>query len=175
MSVAIVVSRSSSSVTPAGAVTAASVTVSLISSGGHVVLDRVGDVGRQRLDVELARDLLEHAAGLHAGRVVGAGQLEHDDGVDLLSQVDAQQVDVHRLARDRVALLVLDHDRRLALALDRERDDGAAVGERLAQRARVDLEARSARPRRRRRRRGRGRCGAGGGSRGSPRRSEGRR
>ena len=43
---------------------------------GDVVLDRVGDVGRQRLDRDLAERLLEHAALLDAGRVVDAGQLE---------------------------------------------------------------------------------------------------
>ena len=85
------------------------------------MLDRVRDLGRQRLDVQLARDLLEHAAGLDAGGVLGAGELEHDGRVDLLSEVDAQQVDVHRVARDRMTLVVLEHDRRFALALDRER------------------------------------------------------
>ena len=63
MSVAMTVSsRSSRSVTPSGAVTADSVTVSLIVHVRDVVLDRLGDVARERLDVELARDLLEHAA-----------------------------------------------------------------------------------------------------------------
>jgi hypothetical protein len=52
--------------------------------------DRVRDVARQRLDVDLARLLGEHAALDDAGRLVGAEQLEHDRGVDLLVHVHAE-------------------------------------------------------------------------------------
>ncbi len=108
--------------------------------GRDVVDDRVRDRGRKRFDVQLARDLLEHATGLHARRVLDTRQLEHDGRVDLLREVDAQQVDVHRRARDRVTLVVLQHDRRLRCALERERHDRSAVREREAQLACVDLE-----------------------------------
>ena len=140
ISVAITVSGSSRSVTPRGGVIASSVTVSPISHRGHVVLERVRDVGRQRLDGELARDLLEHAALLDAGSVVGADELEHDRRLDRLVEPDAQQVDVHGVAGDRVAGQLLDDDRRAAGAVDAEVEHRAGVGQRLAQHARVDLE-----------------------------------
>ena len=61
---------------------------------------------------ELARDLLEHAALLDAGRVLDARQLDRHDRADLLVEADAQQVDVGGLAAHRVALGVLQHHRR---------------------------------------------------------------
>ena len=126
--------------TPRGGLIASSVTVSPISIVGDVVLDRVGDVAGQRLDGELARDLLEHAALLDAGRVLGADQLEHHGGADRLVEADPQQVDVHRLAGDRMADELLDHDRRGCGAVDAQLEHRAGVGERVAQHARVDLE-----------------------------------
>src|SRR5947209_1315314 len=41
-----------------------------------VVVDEVRDVAWQRLDVQLARDLLEHASLLDPGRTLGADQIE---------------------------------------------------------------------------------------------------
>ena len=106
-----------------------------------VVHDRLRDRRRQRLDVQLARDLLEHAAFLDARRVVDAGQLERHDRVDRLVEVHAQQVDVDGLAAHGVALGLLEHDRRRFLAVDAEVEHGARAREREAQLARVGVEA----------------------------------
>ena len=138
VSVATVVSSgSSSSVTPSGTATSASVIVSLMSMRRHVVEDRLGDRVRQRLDVQLARDLLEHAALLDAGRLLAAGQLERHDRVDRDVEVDAQQVDVHRLAAHRVVLGALEdrgggvrRRRRPRARRRRRRARGAARGRR---------------------------------------------
>ena len=107
-----------------------------------VVLDRVRDVARQRLDVDLARLLGEHAALDDAGRVVGAEQLEHDRGVDRLVHVHAEEVHVHDLAAHRMALEVLDQHRGGLAAVDADVEDRAGVRERVAQDARVDGEVR---------------------------------
>src|SRR5919206_485304 len=42
------------------------------------------------------------------GRLLGAGELERDRGVDLLGHVDPQEVDMQGVAADGVALEVLD-------------------------------------------------------------------
>ena len=62
--------------------------------------------------VQLARDLLEHPAFLDARGVLGAGQLERDDGVDGLVQAHPQQIHVHGLPAHRIALGLLEDDRR---------------------------------------------------------------
>ena len=78
---------------------------------GDVGGDALGDLGRQRLDRDLVGDVLEHAALLDAGRLLGALELDRDLGLDLLVELDLEQVEVHEAAADRVALLLLDHDR----------------------------------------------------------------
>ena len=70
--------------------------------------------------------MLEHAALGHAGRLVAADELEADRGLDGLVEPHAQQVEVHELTAHRMALLVLDDDRRGVLAVDAEVEHGAA-------------------------------------------------
>ena len=48
----------------------------------------LGDRGRQGRDRDLVGDVLEHAALLDAGRVLGAEQLDRDLGLDLLVELD---------------------------------------------------------------------------------------
>ena len=91
-------SRSSSSVTPSGAVTADRVDGVADDQMGDVVLDGLGDLARERLDVELARDLLEHAALDDPGGLLGAGELERGGRVDRDVEADAEEVDVQRVA-----------------------------------------------------------------------------
>ena len=71
----------------------------------------LGDLGRQRFDGDLAGDVLEHAALLDAGGVLGALELDRDLGLDRLVELHLLQVDVLEAAADRVQLLLLDHDR----------------------------------------------------------------
>jgi hypothetical protein len=105
---------------------------------GHVGGDPLGDARGQRLDVELARDVLHHAALLDARCVLDALELDRDGGVDLLVEADLEQVDVDDLVADRVVLLVLDdHRHRLAVA-DLDVDHGGAGDQRGTQLARVD-------------------------------------
>ena len=115
----------------------------------------------QRLDRDLAGDVLEDAALLDAGSVLGALELDRDVGLDLLLEVDLLAVEVHEIAADRMALLLLDDDRDLARALDLEVEQGVALVD-------EERERRGRRPgtggpprRRCRRRRARGRRGAG--------------
>ena len=77
---------------------------------------------------------------LTPGGLLGAGQLELHGRLDLDVEPHAQQVDVHRLAADRVALEFLEHDRRRRGALDLEVEHCAGVRERVAQFARRNLE-----------------------------------
>ena len=102
---------------------------------GDVDLDVLGDLGRKRLDLELARDEREDAAGLHTLGL--ADELDDDRRLDRLVEPDLAQVDVRDGAADRV-LLVVGEDRRVdgLLALDGRRR-GSRAGRR----------ARSARPR----------------------------
>ena len=67
-------------------------------------------------------------------------QLEHDDGVDRLVHVHAQEVEVDRLAAHRVVLDVLDDHRRRGGVVDLEVEHGAGVRERRAERQRVNCE-----------------------------------
>jgi hypothetical protein len=109
---------------------------------GHVHDDRLGDVRRQRLDVELVRHVLEHAALLDARRLLGALEVDVDLGLDLLVEADLEQVDVEQLVADRMLLLVLD-DHGAGLPADLEVDQGGAVDQHLAERPPVDLEGRA--------------------------------
>ena len=75
-----------------------------------VVHDGLRNRGRQRFHVDLARDLLEHAAFLDARRLLDAVQLQRDGRLDLLVEVHAQEVDVRRLPVDGMALCLLWRD-----------------------------------------------------------------
>ena len=104
------------------------------------MLESVRDVVRERLDRQLARDELEHAALLDAGRVLGTDEFEDHRRLDRLVEPDAKQVQVHSRAADRVADEVLDDDRRAGRAIDLELEHGARVLQREPQRPLVDLE-----------------------------------
>ena len=73
------------------------------SQSGHVRDDPVRNVGGQRLDVQLARDVLEHAALLDAGRLLDTLELERDGRLDRLVEPHLEQVEVDHVALDRVA------------------------------------------------------------------------
>ena len=103
------VSGSSSSVTPDGMTTAESGSVSPMFSSDTSRVEHLGDLVRERLDGDLAQRLVEHAAVADARRVLGADELDRDDGLDRLAQVDAQEVHVRRLTAHRVVLGVLEH------------------------------------------------------------------
>ena len=75
----------------------------------------VGHLHRQRLDVDLARDLRERAALAHAGRVLGADELNVDGRRDRLVEPHLVQVDVHELPAQRILLVVLEDRRRRAV------------------------------------------------------------
>ena len=53
--------------------------------------------------VHLARDVLEHAALLDAGRLLDALELERHRRLDLLVEPDLEQVEVDDVAADRIA------------------------------------------------------------------------
>ena len=103
--------------------------------------DRLGDHGRQRLHLHMVGDLLEHAAVAHAGRVLGADQLDRDRRLDGLVEPDPDQVDVHQLAAHRMALCVLQHGRGPAPTVERHLEHRAGPRKRRAQRAGLDGEA----------------------------------
>ena len=77
--------------------------------------------------------MLEHAALLHAGRLLDALQLERDGGLDLLVEADSEQVEVHDVAAHGVALLVLDDHRLAAAAVDLDVEERMALGQHGAQ------------------------------------------
>ena len=113
---------------------------------GDVDGDALGDRGRQRLDRDLAGDVLEHAALLDAGRLLGSEQLDRHVGLDLVVELDLLEVEVDQVAAHRVALLLLDHDRDRARSLDLEVEQRAAVDEHVASIARGDLKGPRLRP-----------------------------
>ena len=100
----------------------------------------LGDLHRQRLDVHLARHLLEHAALARADRL--ADERHRDRRLDRLVEPDLVQVEVHERAAHGIALVVLEHGRvRAAVAFDDDVEDrvqAARAGERAAQLARGD-------------------------------------
>ena len=104
------------------------------------MLQRIRDVVRERFDVELAQDVLEHPTLLDSRRVVAADQLQHDGRLDRLIQTHAEQVDMDRVAADRMAGELLEHDRCRAGSVDAQVEHGPGVGECLPQHAGVDLE-----------------------------------
>ena len=102
--------------------------VSLISIAETSTTICSGIVGRQRLDGDLAGDVLEHAALFDAGRLLGALELDRDVGLDRDVELDLEQVEVLEVAADRMALLLLDHDRdRRAVEVEVE-ERGAVCG-----------------------------------------------
>ena len=86
------------------------------------------------------RDVLEHAALLDAGGVLGADQLDRDVGLDLLVELDLVEVEVQEVVADGVALLLLEHHRNRRRALDLDVEQRAAVDQDVAHRARLGLE-----------------------------------
>ena len=114
--------------------------MSLISIAETSTTMLLGDLGRQRFDGDLAGDVLEHAAALDAGGVLGALELDRDLGLDRLVELHLLQVDVLEAAADRVQLLLLDHDRDRFAALDLEVEERGALGDDRAHLAFGDLE-----------------------------------
>ena len=97
-------------------------------------------VGRA-CDVQLTHDLLQHAAFLHAGRVVGAGEFQWHDGVDGLVETDAKEIHVDGVAAHGIALSLLeDHGGGLG-AVHAEVEYSTGAGKREAQLAGVRIEA----------------------------------
>jgi hypothetical protein len=99
-----------------------------------VEIDVLRHLERQRLDVELAQRLREHAALAHTRRVLAPGQLDGDRRMNRLVEPDLLQVDVHHVPAHLVQLVVLE-DRGVALAravdLDVEdRVEAAGAGQR---------------------------------------------
>ena len=92
-----------------------------------VDLDVLGDVRRERLDVDLARDEREHPARLRALGL--ADELDDDGRVDGLVETHLAQVDVRDRPAQRI-LLVLGEDRRMhrRLALDHHVEDRVQAG-----------------------------------------------
>src|SRR6266704_1139212 len=109
--------------------------------GGDVELHAIGNVLRQHLDLDLARHLVEHAAGVaHAVRI--ARQVHRDLQLDLLRGVDLVEVHVDDVGPQGMALDLADQGLHL-LAVHRQLDDGALrldADERLLERFRLDLE-----------------------------------
>jgi hypothetical protein len=85
-------------VTPSGATSSARRSVPPISIRGDVEVDVLGNLERQRLDGDLAQNLREDAAFLHAGGNIAAGQVDGDRGVDRLVEPHLLQVDVRDAA-----------------------------------------------------------------------------
>ena len=145
-------SGSSSSVTPSGTATSESRSVSPIPSAGDVGLEVLRDLERERLDVDLVRDLVEDAALAHADRV--ADERDHDRGLDRLVEPDFLKVDVRDVAANLVALEVLEDRRVSGAAVDRDVEHGVRPGRARQRRPQVALADRD-RDRRRSARRGR--------------------
>ena len=107
---------------------------------GAVDLDVLGDVVRQRLDRELARDVLEDAALDDARGVLLADQADGDRGLDRDVEVDPQEVDVHQLVAHGMALGVLEDRGGGRGAADAQLEHRALGRQRLAQGALADRE-----------------------------------
>ena len=133
-------SGSSSSVTPSGTVTADSVSVSFISrpETSWVIESGMSSGSASMLSSRVS--WLSTPPSVTPGDSSPPVQLEHDDGVDRLVHVHAQEVEVDRLAAHRMVLDVLDDHRGRAAAVDLEVEHGAGVGERRAERQRVNCE-----------------------------------
>ena len=127
--VAITISSSSpSSVTPSGAVSAESSSVSPIAiSETSWLIDSGIEVGSASTS-DAVGDVLEHAALAHAGRRPRRRSSTIGDGrLDRLVEAHADEIDVHHVAAHGVALGVLEHGRRRPAAVDRELEHGAAA------------------------------------------------
>ena len=104
------------------------------------MLDRVGNVVGERLDGELARDVLEHAALARARGALGAEELELHGGLDRAVEAHAQQVDVQRVAAHRMARESLTTTGVDCAPSTLRSSTAPACGEGGAQLARLDLE-----------------------------------
>ncbi len=109
---------------------------------GDVDLDSLRDLERKRFDVDLARDLRQHATFDRPGGL--ADELDHDLRLNRLVQPHFLKIDVGKPARDDVGLVVLeDRGMRRLLSLEDDVEDRvqpAGAGQRLAQLALADGE-----------------------------------
>ena len=87
-----------------------------IPRAGDVRFEVLGDLHRQRLDVQLVRHLRQDATFLHPDRL--AVQVEGHRGVDRLVEAHFLQVDVSDQPAHRILLVVLEHGRVLLSAVD---------------------------------------------------------
>ena len=134
-----------------------------------VVHDRLGDRGRQRLHVQLARDLLEHPAFLDAGRSSAPVSSSGTTAWIALSRRTRSRSTCTVSPAHGVALGLLEHDRRGLCAVHAQIQHRARAGERQAQLAGVRVEAQRLAAAAVQRPRARARRGAGGEPRASPR------
>ena len=124
--------------------------MSPIAMPADVELEVLGDLHRQRLDVDLARDLRERAA-LAARPAVSADELRRSRSRDRLVETDLLEVDVRQLPAERILLVVLE-DRRMRRLLAVETTSRIAcippsLVERAAKLALGDRRSNAARPR----------------------------
>ncbi len=84
--------------------------------------------------------MLENAASFDAGGRLDALELDRDLGLDRLVELHLLQVDVLKIAADRVQLLLLDHDRHAFRALYLEVEQSVATGEHRADLALTHLK-----------------------------------
>ena len=103
-----------------------------------------GHLERQRLDVDLVRDLGEHAALLDADGL--ADERDHDRGLDRLVEPDLLEVDVRDRAADLVALVVLEDRRVLAAAVDGDVEHDVRCRPRVVSAARSSRSPTGSRP-----------------------------
>jgi hypothetical protein len=102
----------------------------------HVEIEVLRNLERERLHVELAQRLREHAALAHARRVIAADEMHGDRGVDGTVEPHLEQVDVRDASPHLVELVLLeDRGVRVACAVDLDVEDGVQArlaGERAA-------------------------------------------
>ena len=131
-------SGSSSSLTPSGIVEVRQAERVADAERGDVGLEAaLRDLERQRLDVDLVRDLVQDAALAHADRV--ADERDLDRGLDRLVEADLLEVDVRDLAAHLVALVLLEDRRVSRAAVDLDVEHGVRPGRARERRPQVAL------------------------------------